>query len=243
MWNDAVELRDFYATSLGRMAQRAVRHKLREMWPDIAGQSVLGLGYATPYLLSFREQAVRVIGVMPAGQGVLRWPVDGPRLVCLGDEAELPLPDLSIDRVLLVHALECTEQLRAMLREVWRVMSSDGRLLVVVPNRRGIWARFDHTPFGHGHPFTPGQLSRLLRDTLFTPVRTGAALYLPPSSSRMLLSTAPAWEHIGRRWFQTFAGVLMVEASKEVYAGTVLRAERRRRARTRVSSADAVAGR
>ncbi len=229
MWNDAVDLRDFYGTSLGRMARRVIRRRLREIWPDVTGLSVLGLGYPTPYLLPFRDEAERVLAVMPAGQGVLRWPAEGPRQVCLADEAELPLPDLSVDRVLLVHALECTEQLRAMLREVWRVMASGGRLLVVVPNRRGIWARLDHTPFGHGHPYTTYQLSRLLRDTLFTPVHAGAALFVPPSSSRMMLASAPAWEQLGGRWFQTFSGVLMIEAGKQIYAGTAVHARSGRR--------------
>ena len=50
--------------------------------------------------------------------------------------------------------------------EIWRVLSGNGRLLVIAPNRRGIWARFEHTPFGHGRPYTSSQLYRLLRDTL-----------------------------------------------------------------------------
>jgi SAM-dependent methyltransferase len=220
MWNDAVDLRDFYRSSLGRMARRLIRHQLREMWDDTRGLTVLGLGYATPYLLPFREEAGRVIAVMPAAQGVLHWPPEGPGLVTLTDETELPLPDVSVDRVLLVHGLECSEQLRPMLREVWRILADGGRLIAVVPSRRGIWARLDRTPFGHGHPYTTGQLSRLLRDTLFTPIRTERALFVPPSASRMMIASAQAWEEIGVRWFPTFSGVLVIEAGKQIYAAT-----------------------
>jgi alpha-ketoglutarate-dependent 2,4-dichlorophenoxyacetate dioxygenase len=46
----------------------------------------------------------------------------------------------------------------------------EGRLLLIVPNRRGIWARLDSTPFGHGRPYSRGQLERLLGDALFTPL-------------------------------------------------------------------------
>jgi len=91
----------------------------------------------------------------------------------------------------------------------------------VVPNRRGIWARLDRTPFGHGYPYTPGQLNRLLRDTLFSPLRVERALFVPPSRSRMVIASAPAWENIGVRWFPTFSGVLLIEAGKEIYAPTV----------------------
>jgi len=130
-----------------------------------------------------------------------------------------------------VHGLECSEQLRPMLREVWRVLADGGRLLAVVPNRRGIWARLDRTPFGHGHPYTPGQLSRLLRDTLFTPTRFERALFVPPSRSRMMMASAPAWENIGIRCFPTFAGVLLIEAGKQIYAATAEPARTRRRGR------------
>ena len=223
MWTDVVDLRDFYGTSLGQMAQRLIRRQLRQLWPDVAGLRVLGLGFATPYLRAFLPEAERVIAVMPASQGVLPWPAEGPGLTTLADETDLPLPDRSMDRIVLVHALEGTEQVRAMMREAWRVLADGGRLMVVAPNRRGIWARLERTPFGNGRPYTMGQLNRLLRDNMFTPVDTGSALYLPPTTSRMALRFAPAIEELGRRWFETFAGVVMVEAAKQIYGGSALR--------------------
>ncbi|MFQ5954961.1 MAG: class I SAM-dependent methyltransferase [Kiloniellales bacterium] len=229
MYMDAVDLRDFYASGLGQVARRMIQRRLRALWPNVRGETVLGLGYATPYLRAFRNEAQRVIAVMPAQQGVLHWPPEGPNLVSLADEVELPLPDLSVDRVLLAHGLECTEQLRALLREVWRVLTGHGRLLIIVPNRRGIWARREATPFGAGQPYTPGQLSRLLRDNLFTPLNTARALYLPPLDRRLLIRSAPAFENLGQRWFQVFAGVVMVEAGKRLYAATAVPAKPRRR--------------
>ena len=223
MFPDVVDLRDFYGTSLGQAARRMIRRRARMIWPNLSGLSLLGLGYATPYLQVFREEAARVIAMMPASQGVLHWPLDNRGLVALADEGELPLADFSVDRVMLVHAVECTEQLRSMLRETWRVLAGSGRVLVVVPNRRGIWARIDRTPFGQGHPFTQSQLSRLLRDNLFTPVQSANALFVPPSRSRMLLASARAWEQLGARWFQTFSGVIMIEAEKQIYAATPVR--------------------
>ena len=221
MWTDVVDLRDFYGSPLGQTARRLIRKRIRELWPNVAGERVLGLGYATPYLGAFREEAERTLAIMPAQQGVLHWPLEGPGLVALADEAALPLPDLSVDRVLLVHAVEYTEQLRPMLREVWRVLRAGGKVMIVVPNRRGIWARLERTPFGFGHPYSGSQLSRLLRDTMFTPVRTERALFIPPSRSRMVLAASQAWERIGRRLFQAIAGVVLVEAGKQIYAAGV----------------------
>ncbi|GIK98905.1 MAG: methyltransferase type 11 [Alphaproteobacteria bacterium] len=228
MHSDVVDLRDFYATRLGLMSRHLIRRRIRAMWPNLAGETVLGLGYATPYLRQFRDEAQRVIAIMPAAQGVLRWPPEGPSLAALADQTELPLPDASVDRVLLVHSLEGVDHLHDMLREVWRVMSSSGRLLVVVPNRRGIWARTDRTPFGQGHPYSPPQLSRLLREHNFLPMQSGGALFMPPFRSGALVGSAPAWERVGRRWFPTFAGVILCEAGKQIYAVPAMRKRRRR---------------
>jgi SAM-dependent methyltransferase len=229
MYSDVVDLRDFYATSLGQVACRMIRRRVRLIWPDLTGMRLVALGYAVPYLRPFRDEAERVVAVMPALQGVLPWPPDGKNLVALGDEGELPFEDSSIDRVLLIHAVECSEEVRPLLKEVWRVLTGSGRVLVVVPNRRGIWARLDRTPFGHGHPYTPAQLSRLLREETFTPVQSGSALYIPPTQRRMMLRSAPAWERLGERWFTRFAGVAMIEAAKQIYARPMAKVKRHRR--------------
>jgi SAM-dependent methyltransferase len=236
MWMDVVDLRDFYATSLGRVARRMIGRRLRALWPDVRGMNVLGLGYATPFLGAFRSEAQRVLALMPAAQGVLHWPSDAPNLTTLAEETSLPLADRAIDRVLLVHALECAEHTRPMMREIWRVLADSGRLIVIVPNRRGLWARFERTPFGHGRPYTPHQLSRGLRDTMFTPYQLATALYVPPIRSRMVLSSAGAWEEIGQRWFTSFAGVVMIEASKQIFAGQTIFAANRQRAYATVAT-------
>ena len=229
MWIDVVDLRDFYTSGLGQVARRMIRHKLRGQWPDVRGQRILGLGYAAPYLDGFRDEAERVICAMPARQGVLRWPAEGGAQATLVDELDLPFPDLSMDRIVLVHALECVDQVGPMMREIWRVLADSGRLLVVVPNRSGLWARFERTPFGHGRPYSPRQLSKLLRDTLFTPLTTDRALYMPPFRTAMLVRSAPAWERAGSALLQSFAGVVIMEAVKQIYAATPVTQTNRRR--------------
>ena len=127
---DVVDLRNFYGQRLGVVARRFVGRGIRGLWGDTAGLRVLGIGYATPYLGLFREEAERCLAFMPAGQGVVKWPTARPALSALVDENEMPLPDGAVDRVLLVHALEMTNDPAALLREAWRVLASGGRLLV-----------------------------------------------------------------------------------------------------------------
>lgn len=218
---DVVDLKQFYDSRLGLLATRILRRRMRELWPSVAGLRVLGIGYATPFLRPMMDEAERVIAFMPSAQGVHRWPHGEPGRVALVDEAELPLRDSVVDRVLLVHTLENTEELRPMLREVWRVLAPEGRLLIIAPNRRGLWARFEGTPFGQGRPFSPPQLNRLLRDNMFSPAAVRPALYFPPSKRGVVLRASGALEQFGERIGATaFAGALLVEGGKQVYAMT-----------------------
>ena len=146
----------------------------------------------------------------------------------LVDEDELPLPDAAVDRVMLVHALETSQNVGALLREVWRVLAAGGRLLVIVPNRRGVWARIDATPFGHGRPYSRAQITHLLRESWFTPTGWDEALYVPPVPRKWFLRSAPAWERTGAVLSAPFAGVHIVEATKQVYRAIPTRRERRR---------------
>lgn len=225
---DVIDLRDFYSQRLGVVARRLINRGIRTRWPDALGQRVLGLGYPTPYLGLFREDSERCIALMPAGQGVLKWPTGRPALASLVDELSLPLPDASVDRILIVHALEMSDDPEALLREVWRVLAPSGRMIVVVPNRRGVWTRTDATPFGHGRPYSRSQITDLFRQTWFTPTAWGEALFMPPVGGGWLLRSAIAWERVGAMLALPFAGVHIVEATKQVYRAIPAHRERSR---------------
>ncbi len=226
---DVVDLNAFYTSHLGQVTRRVIRREIRVLWPKVTGETVLGIGYATPFLGLFREEAVRTIAFMPAGQGVMAWPAEGKRLVAITEEGDLPLPDESIDRILLVHAIEFTEQTEPLMREVWRTLRPGGRLLALVPNRRSLWARVERTPFGHGRPFSGSQLTRLLRDNRFDPVRQEGALYLPPVRARLMLRTSGLWQRLGPIFGKPFGGVVLVEATKQIYGARPVAKRVRRR--------------
>jgi SAM-dependent methyltransferase len=227
MYLDVVDLRTFYAERLGEIACRLIAARLRQHWPSVAGERLLGLGYATPYLGAF-DEAERILAFMPAAQGVMSWPPGAPNAAALVADDDLPLPDASVDRIVAVHSLEMAENPREQLREVWRVLTPGGRAIFVVPNRRGIWARVETTPFGYGRPFGRGQLTVLLRDCQFSPLRWSEALAVPPIARRPWLRTGANWERIGTALWRGFAGVIVVEATKQLYQGIPARARSRR---------------
>lgn len=225
---DVVDLRHFYGQRLGIVARRFIGRGVRSLWRDATGKRVLGIGYASPYLGLFREEAERCIAFMPASQGAIKWPTARPALAALVDDLEMPLPDSAVDMVLLIHAVEMSHDPAALLREAWRVLAPGGRLMAVIPNRRGLWARMDTTPFGHGRPYSRSQITQLLRETWFTPAAWAEALYVPPVARGWFLRSAVAWERTGATLSAPFAGVHIVDASKQIYRAIPARREKRR---------------
>lgn len=216
---DVLDLRNFYyRTKLGRVAQRAIRDQVLQFWPEAKGQTVVGFGFAAPLLRPYLKDARRVISLMPGQQGVMPWPAGAENVSTLAEETLWPLPNGMVDKLVMLHGLETSEQPARVLEEAARVLGPGGRVLFVVPNRSGMWARRDATPFGFGRPYSLGQLEGLLKANGFQPESHRAALYAPPSTKRFWLRTSPVWEKFGRQLSSYYAGgVVMVEASKRVY--------------------------
>jgi len=231
------DLRDFYHTPLGAVVCRRLRRRICYFWSDICGetrqmtesakqQRVLGVGYVTPYLLPFLQKTCRgndvvaqPLAVTPFQDGVQRWPSHGANSVTTSLEEQLPFTDDMFDRVLLVHSLEHSDAPQQLLEEAWRILKPHGKILIVVPNRLSIWARVEATPFGNGHPYSFGQLERLMNKHKFKIKAHEVALFLPPSQSRFILKTSDYLRR-GLRLFSSFGGVLIIEAEKQLYAPT-----------------------
>ena len=224
MYLDVLDLRDFYAAPVGRMAVRQLGPVIGQLVQVDAGTRVLGFGFATPYLAATASGAERILAFMPAGQGVIDWPAEGGSATALVDEAKLPLPDSSIDLVLMVHGLEMSPRPQALLAEVRRVLTGGGRLVVVAPNRQGPWARSDLSPFGYGRPYTRGQLRQLFAEAGFEAGAWLTGLHMPPVAWRLFLGSALSLDRAGRLLWPAFAGVIVVSAVKRTVQGVRVRA-------------------
>ncbi len=209
---------------MGAVIKKLVRHQLMQWWsalPHKRGDSLTELiayGYPLPFLRPYLSANIPTAALMPAKLGVINWPYRAPNASCLVLEGDWPVRSGGAERVLLIHALEHAQNASDLMNEVARVLTPQGRLIVVVPHRHSLWARADQTPFGHGQPYTLSQLNALLREHDLTPLRHRRLLLMPPSSRRFWLNAALAIEIVGQRWFPGFGGLLMVEATKQVVA-------------------------
>ncbi|GAA0785224.1 class I SAM-dependent methyltransferase [Roseibium denhamense] len=217
MYLDVVHLRAFYDLPLGRLLRSLVGAPIRKMWPDLKGQSLLGIGYAGPFMRPYLDNAERAIAGMPAPQGAIPWPPERDSACALVQDGALPFPDAYFDRVMLVHAIDHCSDPSSMLKEVWRVLAPGGRVIAVVPNRRGLWARSEHSPFGYGRPYSSGQLKELMKNSQFNVLDDREAVFMPPSKSRYIVQAARTWESVGRRIWPAFGGILIMEAEKVIF--------------------------
>ncbi len=217
---DVVDLRAFYyRTKLGRSVQRVLQEAMLRLWPETEGLVIAGYGFAAPVLRPFLGKTAKVLNLMPGPQGVMPWPMGEPNLSVMVEETLWPLEAGSVDRMIVAHGLETCSRADELLEEIYRVLSPGGLVAFIVPNRSGIWARRDATPFGYGRPYSTSQVEALLKRHKFLPERHAAALYSPPSHRNYWLKSARMWERIGRGLdWQMLAGVLIVEATKQVYA-------------------------
>lgn len=226
MRTDILDFHDFYRSHLGGVARGFISARLTQAWGDGSDLAIAGFGYANPYLELFAG-AQRRLAFSPSAQGVIRWPARERNSVSLNNaslvgEVSWPLPDACLDRLLIMHGLEESPDPQRLMREAWRVLVDDGRMIIVVAHRRGLWSMVDATPFGAGRPYLKRQLNGLIESALFRATKWSSALYFPPVNTKLLLRAARAWERAGARVWPGLGGVLMVEASKDMMAPTGL---------------------
>jgi SAM-dependent methyltransferase len=217
---DVVEHREFYRSALGRQSASALATAIGPLLQPAKDQTVLGLGYATPMLDMLVPDDVTSFSFMLARQGVMAWPIEQPVRSALVEACDLPLLESSVDYAIVMHGLEVADSPLEMLQELWRVLAPQGKLILVVPNRRGLWAAADALPFGQGQPFSRRQLTVLLKDAQFSVQSMRPALFTPPSHGRTILRASRWFEKFGHYTMPRFSGVIVVEAIKQVYAFT-----------------------
>jgi SAM-dependent methyltransferase len=222
---DAIRLQSWYGTDQGKSVVR-LAGGVMERWVSLLGANrSCGLGYTQPYLNHLSKHLGKCVGASPAEMGVSSWPVGRDNRIAQIRPDALPFPDQHFNRVIITHLLEGAVSSRGIIREVWRILEPGGRVLLMVPNRGGLWARSDSTPFGWGQPFSPGQLRVVLQDSLFVVRQSCFALFQPPLKNSRWLGSANSWEKAGNRWFAPLGGVIICEAEKLVYAKSKLRSD------------------
>jgi len=218
MRQPAATLEAFYSSRLGEAAARLISARMIDLWGACEGQRLLGIGYPSPLLSIWEQHASNCVGAVPEEIGDVRLNGENGQSLCMVPEHKLPFPEALFDRVFLLHALEEADSPRQLLREAWRVLAPEGRIVVAVTNRRSMWSLADNKPFGHGRPWTKQQLVRFLNDSLFQVTASTTAVHMPPLDWRLITAASKSWERAGELVLPGLGGVVLVEAVKRLYS-------------------------
>ena len=219
---DVIELKEFYnGTELGRTTKELINRILDTKINTEFGSLTIGFGFGCPFLDNKIKDSENknFLLLMPSEQGVVSWPDKSKNLSALVDEVSWPVNTSTADVILIAHGLEVSDNQDLLLQEVFRVLKDSGKLLILVPNRTGFWARSDSTPFGYGKPYSVSQLTALLRKNQFQIDSITPGLYGFPAKKGYWLKSLFLWEKVGKKLKSFFlGGLLVVEARKDVYA-------------------------
>jgi len=247
---DFLQLKDFdlfYKTELGTKVKETIVKKIYRLWPELNDnkdistnsnnlnkkkQKILGIGYTAPYLELVKSDEFNNISII-SGEMVLNEDIsngfnkepntEGGEVI--SNLYNLPLKDASIDKIIILHSLEFSNNQSKFLREIWRVMKDNGKVIFIVPNRLSIWSKIHKTPFGHGHPYSPQQLEKLLSNSLFTLTNMDIDIFVPPVHVTLLNRIVIMLHYLCSKISSMvggfiFGGVIIAEARKEIYGMT-----------------------
>jgi SAM-dependent methyltransferase len=145
----------------------------------------------------------------------------------MGQLHRLPVATDSIDAVILPHTLEFSDRPHAILREVQRVLRSDGHVVILGFKPGGTWGLRRLVP-GTGLPPAVESLisERRLTDWLqlldMRIHRQVRYFFRWPVSGNRRPSSAD-WERRGQRWWPELAACYMLTAQKRLLALTPVR--------------------
>ncbi|MBN8479338.1 MAG: class I SAM-dependent methyltransferase [Burkholderiales bacterium] len=151
-----------------------------------------------------------------------RWTVDyDPPAALVADAHALPLPENTVDLVVMPHALEFTDDPHQMLREAWRVMRPEGQIIIAGFNPFSLYGvkRYfgrEQTPPWNGNFIGLWRLKDWLKLLGFDVIGGRLDAYAPPFAREKWLSRCGFFEQAGDRWWPVAGGVYFLRATKHV---------------------------
>jgi len=207
-------------TPLGKSLVKQEMRVVEDAFDGIFGEQCLQLGsWGAPrtFLKFARTQRATLIDCQK--DGVL----DDPDSV-RGQLHRLPVASDSVDAVFLPHTLEFSSRPHAILREVHRVLRSDGYLVALGFKPGGLWGVRRLIPGAAMPPGTEQLISdRRMKDWLnlldlrFHGLTRYFFRWPLPGNGGPLSQT---WEHRGQRWWPELAACYMLTAQKRVLTMT-----------------------
>jgi len=140
----------------------------------------------------------------------------GLNISLVGDEAHLPFPEGSYDRVLIFHALEYMEDPRSFMEGVWKLLSPGGSVFLMVPNKKGAWKQNGLPNPELAKPFLFREVKSFLEQNGFTVGRNFGASYGLPVDFFGTVIFSGLLKRLSGGGAVGFPGFLIFEAEKRI---------------------------
>lgn len=209
------ELSDFYKTPLGEVVHVYINDIIKKFIPDTTkNQFILGLGYVTPYLTKKLIQNNTILSFTFDKMGGITWPNIACSQTAIVHDHHLPITNKVIDRLIIVHGLEYCQNSEQLFKEINRIIAPDGEILIIFPNKAGIWSHTSNTPFAYGEHYTMSQLITALSKSGLTIISKERFLYFPPTQSLYTQAFFAPVEMMGAYFIPFFSGLNAITAKK-----------------------------
>ncbi len=143
--------------------------------------------------------------------------------------AMLPIASDSVDLVILMHHLSNTNEPHAILREAFRILIPEGKLVIIDFNPKSLWGLrhflqswLEHVPF-KGHFYTAKRIDDWMRLLGFDKDLLQRVGYLPPIQNSSLIPRLSWLEKGMRKWLPVFGALNLMVYSKNVSPMTPVR--------------------
>jgi SAM-dependent methyltransferase len=196
-WPSLTEFKSFYSDRIGRLQFRILRRIFLPLFPNSAPATIIGIGYALPFLSIAKEGGHNIFHVLPTAASKPPLTLAKSHHSCVAYESLLPLPNHCADMVIVAHILEFTHHRETLLKEICRILKPQGRVLLLVPNRFSPWRFFRQRILTRGNFFSTHDLINLISAFPLVLESCQSALYAPPITKRWFIKTYRFWEIIG----------------------------------------------
>jgi len=220
MYQDINKLEKFYQSELGKAVQDRIYSKLKEYIYLHDGEKLGSFGFGELYLSLLPKKKVSIFNFFSQQVGIKKNITNEKLLNVLLDEEQLPIEDLFLNHIICIHYLEHSENLKKILRELWRVLSPEGKIYIILPNKKSSWSFVSQSPFSSGFGFSKNQINQVLEDNFFEIQSIDRLVYFPSWNSRLLLNNRFFLEKIGSYFWRFFNGFYLCVATKRIYANS-----------------------
>jgi len=232
MSGEIIGLHHWFGSPPGRYLLAWEQERYDELVADIFGYNALQLGMPSLQGLRANRMPHRWLALGEPESQLLQieTPTDALPVSLLAEAVALPFPEGSLDLVAMPHTLELSIDPHAALREVYRVLMPEGRVVISGLNPLSLWglrqwrARLYQRCGGGGQLYLPdvgefitsGRLRDWLRLLGFELESISFGCYRPAATSERWLQKYGWMDELGARWWPILGAAYVIVAAKRV---------------------------